>query len=127
MNKSLKTKIVSDAKKRMKDLMADRDEALRIISEQKEIVMWAARKLDDYQDDIDAVTSPTPQWSVTELAHPAVRDYRDVCQECLDQAPQAISMARVTGSSGSTYGDTDGHFVTVSRVHALFTDQGERC
>lgn len=60
-------------------------------------------------------------WAVTKLAHPAVRDYRDDCPECLALVDQAISHAQATGSKGATYGvgaaeQADNHSATVARA-----------
>lgn len=64
------------------------------------------------------VTDPARMWAVTGLQHPAVRDWRPVCEECLALTDDAITDARITGSVGATRVER-GHSVTVSRVHAL--------
>lgn len=62
------------------------------------------------------------QWAVTALTHPAVRDFREACTDCLAQSRDAMVSARITGSTGATSGriGTDGreHSATVSRVLA---------
>ena len=59
-------------------------------------------------------------WAVTGLAHPAVREYRAACLDCLAQVRSAIVQARITGSTGATFAveDTDGttHSATVARA-----------
>lgn len=66
------------------------------------------------------MAAPITTWAVTEIAHPEVRDFRPVCEECLACADGAITLAGATGSVGST--ETRGeHFAKVARVTALYT------
>lgn len=68
------------------------------------------------------MAAPMTQWAVTAIAHPALRGVREDCPDCLALADLAITMARVTGSTGGT--DTDSrsgslispHSVTVARA-----------
>lgn len=59
-------------------------------------------------------------YAVTDIAHPALRDVRDACQDCLDLAHDAAVTARVTGSVGSTYASGT-HSATVKRAITVFT------
>lgn len=66
------------------------------------------------------MTAPDTLWAVTEIAHPALRDVREDCPECLALTAAAITNAAVTGSTGSTYTTSrvggEEHSVTVTRA-----------
>lgn len=57
----------------------------------------------------------TAEFAVTEVAHPALRDVRGECVDCLSAARDAAVHARVTGSTGANYVWGD-HFATVKRA-----------
>lgn len=59
-------------------------------------------------------------FAVTAIAHPALRDVRDDCTDCLALAEPAAAHARVLGSRGATYGDGD-HSATVTRAITTVT------
>lgn len=54
-------------------------------------------------------------FGVTTIAHPALRDVREDCADCLALVESAAVHARVTGSVGATYED-GGHSATVARL-----------
>ena len=74
--------------------------------------------------DLDpAAPADAAVWAVTELEHPAVRDYRRACPKCLALIESAIVNARVTGSRGATFTRADSrgeaHSATVARTHGV--------
>lgn len=54
-------------------------------------------------------------FGITAIAHPALRDVREACEDCLTLGHDAAVMARATGSVGATYGQGD-HSATVARI-----------
>lgn len=70
------------------------------------------------------MTAPKIDWAVTEIAHPAVRDVRDDCEDCLALVDDAIATARATGSVGANVERHSGeelHSVSVRRAIAVIT------
>ena len=76
----------------------------------------------------------TVMWAITAVEHPALRGVRDDCEHCLALAPQAVSIARATGSTGARATDQrrrngDGvlvaeHSATVTRIIAVLPEEG---
>lgn len=66
------------------------------------------------------MAAPVQTWAVTAIAHPALRDVREDCQDCLALADAAVTDARITGSTGATHivRHVDGteHSATVARA-----------
>ena len=63
-------------------------------------------------------------WVVTKIMHPGLRDVRPDCTDCLALAESAAIHARVTGSTGATFGESRNgveHSVTVARAIAVLT------
>lgn len=71
------------------------------------------------------MTAPITTWAVTKLAHPAVRDFRPECADCIALTETAITHAAVTGSVGATCSEGE-HSVTVARAHAVYDRPGGR-
>lgn len=70
------------------------------------------------------MTAPASLWAITDVSHPALRGVSDDCDECLALANDAISHAKATGSTGSSYSIKGGHSVTVTRAIAAVARPG---
>ena len=69
-------------------------------------------------------------WAVTRYEHPTLEGSAS-CEGCEALVPQAITTARVTGSTGATQraegpGGVVRHSATVMRLRAAYNDSGER-